>query len=141
MNLAKESSNLATTKREGFEEASGQVEESAVIDSFTTRDYNIVLINTYDVRDRGDLFRVFSEQLRFPDYFGNNWDAFYDCLTDLSWLNRNSTLIIIESYELLRTRDFGTVFLDILSDAHGYWRDRGIDFRTLLVNRELHRTN
>jgi len=129
---------LATTKREGFEEASGQVEESAVIDSLAAKGYNIVVIDICDMRDRRDLFKAFSEQLKFPDYFGNNWDAFYDCLTDLSWLSRNTTLIVIESYGSLHARDFGTEFLDILNDAHRYWRGKGIDFRTLLVNRELH---
>lgn len=24
--------------------------------------------------------------MQFPDYFGQNWDTFEDCLTDLDWL-------------------------------------------------------
>ena len=27
-----------------------------------------------------------AEALSFPDWFGHNLDALYDCLTDLSWL-------------------------------------------------------
>lgn len=30
-----------------------------------------------------DLFRAFAERLRFPGYFGWNWDAMVDCLDDL----------------------------------------------------------
>ncbi len=27
-----------------------------------------------------------AEELKFPDYYGKNWDAFLDCMSDLSWL-------------------------------------------------------
>ena len=36
------------------------------------------------VRSREDLHRLFRETLAFPDWYGNNLDALYDCLTDCS---------------------------------------------------------
>lgn len=33
--------------------------------------------------------------LQFPLYFGGNWDAFYDCLTDLSWLRAEAVVLVI----------------------------------------------
>jgi hypothetical protein len=33
-------------------------------------------------RTREGLFAHWAERLRFPDYFGGNWDAFEECLRD-----------------------------------------------------------
>lgn len=31
----------------------------------------------------GDIHKVIKNELDFPDYYGENWDAFWDCLTDM----------------------------------------------------------
>ena len=36
------------------------------------------------IHTREDLHRLFRESLSFPDWYGNNLDALYDCLTELS---------------------------------------------------------
>jgi hypothetical protein len=33
--------------------------------------------------------------LQFPHYFGRNWDALTDCLTDLSWLRADAVVLCI----------------------------------------------
>jgi hypothetical protein len=35
------------------------------------------------LRTRDDLLRGIADAMRFPDYFGMNWDAVIDCLRDL----------------------------------------------------------
>lgn len=30
-----------------------------------------------------EMHRIIKEALDFPDYYGENWDAFWDCLTDM----------------------------------------------------------
>ncbi|PSL56632.1 barstar (barnase inhibitor) [Saccharothrix carnea] len=37
-------------------------------------------------RSKKDAIGAIAEALSFPDWFGHNLDALYDCLTDLSWL-------------------------------------------------------
>ena len=36
--------------------------------------------------DKAELLARIARTLRFPDWFGHNWDALADCLCDLSWL-------------------------------------------------------
>ena len=40
------------------------------------------IIDCSVIRTREDLHRIFRETLAFPDWYGNNLDALYDCLTD-----------------------------------------------------------
>ena len=48
------------------------------------------------------MFDEFSAALQFPYYFGNNGNAFDECLTDLSWLPATSfALAILDSADLL----------------------------------------
>jgi hypothetical protein len=35
----------------------------------------------------------FAQDLSFPDYFGRNWDALIDCLSDLSWVQAPEVVI------------------------------------------------
>jgi hypothetical protein len=37
-------------------------------------------------RSKQDAIAAIADALSFPDWFGHNLDALYDCLTDLSWL-------------------------------------------------------
>lgn len=46
------------------------------------------------VPDRPGLFAQYSTALEFPGWFGGNWDAFADCLQDLSWLPARGYVVL-----------------------------------------------
>lgn len=52
------------------------------------------------------LFAEFKRQLKFPSYFGRNWDAFEECLTDLEWLPGCSYVIVVRAGEHWATPSF-----------------------------------
>lgn len=37
------------------------------------------------IRTDSDLFRILKQAMRFPDYFGHNWDALDECLSGMEW--------------------------------------------------------
>ena len=58
-------------------------------------------IDFSDVRYYLQMHRVIKESLDFPDYYGGNWDAFWDCLTDMVGRPINIEIIGIETIEKL----------------------------------------
>ena len=61
--------------------------------------------------------------LDFPSYFGNNWDALYDCLTDLAWLPAGGYVIVVtDAHQLLVRREVDfTTFVDVMNDVGKHW--------------------
>ena len=61
------------------------------------------------------LHRLLAEQLDFPDWYGGNLDALYDCLTDLT---EETTVILLHSQALAETLGAGYGrFCRVLKDA------------------------
>jgi len=63
--------------------------------------------------------------LQLPDYFGENWDALFECIRDFSWIREPNKLVVFERADLLLTQsddDFG-VLLKLLNLTNAYWRE------------------
>lgn len=72
--------------------------------------------------------------MRFPSYFGRNWDAFEECITDLGWLAAAGYVLLYEApnyFAAAQPREWQTA-LSVLGDAAGYWGGRGVPFFVLL---------
>jgi len=72
--------------------------------------------------------------LGFPDWFGANWDALFDCLADLSWRPAAGYVLILDHAEDMRRHApeaFDTA-LAVLADAANAWSDRGRPFRAIV---------
>jgi hypothetical protein len=52
------------------------------------------LVDGSAMRSRRTLFEEFAVACDFPDWFGGNWDAFADCMRDLSWMPDATTVVL-----------------------------------------------
>jgi hypothetical protein len=80
--------------------------------------------------DKEALLQRFAAPLEFPDWFGRNWDALEDCLTDLSWYEADGYVLLLHGADALaerRSDDYG-VLVDVLGACAQYWRERGVPF-------------
>lgn len=69
------------------------------------------------IREPRDLFDQLAVQLRFPDYFGANWDGLEECIRDLSWLPPGPVVLKHRDLPLANDVTSLKIYLSILSDA------------------------
>jgi hypothetical protein len=77
---------------------------------------NADLVIDASVTEKGQLLELFARALRFPDYFGMNWNAFLDCLSDLSWLEQPEVVVDHRELPSLSSGERHT-YLECLQDA------------------------
>ena len=79
----------------------------------------VVRLRGHMMKNFNELSNEFSTRLQFPHYYGNNWDAFDECIHDLEWLYADEYVIgIEESHLVLSEDDHGMrMFVEILSEA------------------------
>ena len=53
-----------------------------------------VLLRLNSCRDWGTLHQRIRKAFGFPDYYGENWDAMWDCLTDLFWVTDDRHIVV-----------------------------------------------
>jgi RNAse (barnase) inhibitor barstar len=64
-----------------------------------------------------ELFDTLASLLDFPDYFGENWDAFAECVRDLSWLSPGRVVLVHVDIPLVNDVANARTYLAILSRA------------------------
>ena len=88
-----------------------------------------------DVKTDEELFTVVASAMRFPDYFGNNWDALDECLGDMDWLPAEGYILAVRNsaegwsqspYILGR-------FLTAWLEASEYWVQEEIPFHLVFM--------
>lgn len=98
-------------------------------------DFRVFIVELEGCHDKADLLERATKALGFPRSFGGNWDAWFDCLVDLSWhpaatgyviLFRNAQRLLQAAPESLDTA------LAIVGDACRVWADRGVTLRAFI---------
>lgn len=113
---------------------SGQVAE--LLDSATSARWRSARLELAGVHDKASFLARCAQDLELPEWFGHNWDALADCLTDLSWWGEPAGYLVVatgwEEFSAAAPDDASTA-VDVLTAAAGYWSARATPLTTLLV--------
>jgi hypothetical protein len=111
-----------------------------VLESVTKKSMRIVPVRLVAARDKNAFLNAIAKALQFPDYFGHNWDAFYDCLLDLKHGDGAGTLLVLREasgFARAEPEEFAAATAT-LEDAADYWKSEN---RLLLTIVELEAPN
>lgn len=81
--------------------------------------------------DKDALLERVARALAFPDWFGANWDALEDCLTDLSWRGPQGQVLVFTG---AAAGDALGILTDVLGAAAEHWRERRRPFFAVFVD-------
>lgn len=96
--------------------------------------YALLRLDLARITDKDGFLAAIGKTLDFPDWYGHNWDALADCLNDMSWLEAEGYVLVLEhadAFAAANPADFGTA-LSILQEATDGWREDGVPFWTLV---------
>jgi len=90
-------------------------------------------------RSREALLRALGKALRFPAWYGQNWDALADCLADLSWLPAQGWVLLLDDAAEASGTAGGrgplATAVELLREAAGSWAEEGRPFVALVRGR------
>jgi hypothetical protein len=104
-----------------------------VVDAARGSGIRVAQIDFRGVTGKEALLDRISSALRFPDYFGGNWDALEDCLSDLSWSKAAGHVLLFEGAQALPADERG-ILVDVLASAAAYWAERKRPFFAVFLD-------
>lgn len=87
-------------------------------------------VDIHHVHGKADFLALLAKTMKFPEWFGGNWDALADVLTDLSWHDAPGYVLVLEKAKHFgagHRQDFATA-IDVMGFASGEWRQEGKPF-------------
>lgn len=87
-----------------------------------------------DTDDDADALALIGEAMGFPEWYGGNLDALYDCLTDLSWQETGATAIVLTGCDALKESapERWAMLLSVFAAAAEYWQDAETPFSVFI---------
>jgi hypothetical protein len=103
-----------------------------VLDATQGSGLQVARIGLAGASGKDALLERIARALAFPRWFGGNWDALEDCLSDLSWSEAAGHVLLIEGAAQLAADERG-ILTDILRSAAAYWTERKRPFFAVFV--------
>jgi hypothetical protein len=94
----------------------------------------VLRVDLTGARNKSEMLAAIGNALRFPEWFGHNWDALTDCLLDMGWLPATGYVVILDRCDGIHARaedDFVTL-TQVFQDAAEQRREEGVPLWCLI---------
>lgn len=81
----------------------GTIEEFILEKQFSFSDAYTALLQGERMKTLNGMYDELEILLQLPNYFGRNWNALDECLTDFSWLPQGRIIVVISEFEKVLT--------------------------------------
>lgn len=88
--------------------------------------FQVFHLEGQSITNRDLYFQKIADLFQFPDYFGHNWDAVADCLTDLSWEEGDRILIVYSHSQGLSEEHDWEIAIRIWANTIEFWGQQGV---------------
>lgn len=101
--------------------------DAEVLEALREGSHSPVKIALKGVATKAELLERMAGILKFPEWFGGNWDALEDCLTEVRGY------LLFYDYQGIAADDLG-VLLDVLASSAEYRAEQGEPFFAVFVD-------
>lgn len=126
---------LDGTRGPGLYRYASRAQADTILTDLQRRGWQAFHIDGRTVHDKASFLQAAGAAMRFPDYYGHNWDAFEECVRDLGWAPTAAGYVLLYDHLVsfaLRNDDQWRTARAILSNAVATWQDQRIPFYVLL---------
>lgn len=74
----------------------GRSRSAAIVRLAEAHGWRVYQLDGRAIGSKADLLSQAAAELRFPPYFGYNWDAFEECLNDMAWEPGGPALLLFD---------------------------------------------
>lgn len=96
----------------------------------------VFYIDGQEIYNKETFLKKTAEAMKFPAYFGFNWDAFEECITDLTWCPAKKYVLMYERPDVFAHADPSQwqIAIEILHSAEEYWGSTDTPLNLFLLN-------
>jgi RNAse (barnase) inhibitor barstar len=116
----------------------GMLDKNILTSLANESEYKLFHLNGLHIRTKDELLKSLAYSMEFPNYFGHNWDALEECLTDLEWLPAKGYILLFshpKNFINNSSADFDT-FIEIVTSVSKYWAAQQIRFLVIFVTED-----
>ncbi len=110
------------------------MDKKSVLAAASANGYAAFRVDLAKAGNKDEMLDAIARGLKFPKWFGHNFDALADCLADMAWKPADGYLVMLEHCDGIHGKaeaDF-VVALQTFQQAAGEWREENVPFWCLV---------